>query len=228
MTAEVRAESTTREPRTLAERRDVEELVERSRKPQHRWRRPAAVIVAAGLLGAWAFAAARSLERDASVVRSPLIGNNAPPFELPALGRGPAVSSVAYEGEILIVNFWASWCVPCRAEAPELEAFARRYAAKGINLVGIVYNDENDEASAFRDEFGLTFPQAIDPGGRAAIDYGVYGVPETYVVDRRGKVMAKLIGATDAATLERVVAAVDAGETFSAKNGQYRKQPEGR
>ena len=224
----MKAETPSAEALTVAERRDVEAVIDRTRLPQRPWRRAPAAVFAAAVLAVWGFAAARGLERDAAVVRSPLIGNPAPAFELPALGGGPAVSSGAFEGEVLVVNFWASWCVPCRAEAPELEAFARRHAADGVNLVGVVYNDESDKALAFRDEFGLTFPQAVDPGGRAAIDYGVYGVPETYVIDRRGTVMAKLIGATDAATLERVVAAVEAGEVRTSKSDRYRKQPGGR
>ncbi|MBW3645638.1 MAG: TlpA family protein disulfide reductase, partial [Actinobacteria bacterium] len=78
---------------------------------------------------------------------------------------------------------------------------------------------------AFRDEFGLTFPQAMDPSGRAALDFGVFGIPETYVVDGRGVVMAKLIGAVGPTTLDQVVVQVLQGETFSSKNDQYRTGP---
>jgi len=123
------------------------------------------------------------------------------------------------------VNFWASWCVPCREEAPELQAFASRWSGRGVNLVGVVYNDTADKAAEFRDQYGLTYPQVLDPGGRSAIDYGVFGVPETYVITSDGKVMAKLLGATDAATLDQVVASVESGRTVSRQNDRYRTAP---
>ena len=201
---------------------EVDALLERTRRPR-RWRWVAVALALAVVVG-WAFVAGRSLGRDPRVVESALIGKEAPEFRLPRLDGGE-VDSATYRGEILVVNFWASWCVPCIEEAPELEAFARRWDGRGVNLVGIVYNDEEDKAADFRDRFGLTFPQALDPTGRAAIDFGVFGVPETYVVDAEGTVKARMIGAVDAATLERVVTEVDDGGTVSSRNERYRTQP---
>ena len=183
-----------------------------------------AVGAALALIVGWAFVAGRSLGRDPTLVRSALIGKQASAFRLPALGGGE-IDSAAYGGDVVVVNFWASWCVPCREEAPELEAFAERWSGRGVTLLGVVYNDDAAKAANFRDRFGLTYPQGLDPGGRAAIDFGVFGVPETFVIDRHGTVMAKLLGAVDAATLERVVAAVEDGDTTSISNDRYRTGP---
>jgi len=202
---------------------EVDALLARTRGRRFRWRWVAVAVVVALVVG-WAFVAGRSLGRDPRQVGSVLLGKPAPAFELPTLDGG-RVDSSDWEGEVVVVNFWASWCVPCREEAPELEAFAQQWRDRGVRLVGIVYNDEEAEAAAFRDRYGLTYPQALDPGGRAAIDFGVFGVPETYVIAGDGTVMAKLLGAVDAATLERVVASVNDGRTVSEQNDRYRTQP---
>jgi cytochrome c biogenesis protein CcmG/thiol:disulfide interchange protein DsbE len=165
---------------------------------------------------------------DPSLVRSPLIGKPTPEFSLPDLADesgATLVRSADFEGRLYVVNFWASWCVPCREEAPHLQSFYERWSARGVGMVGIVYNDVPGAAREFREEFGLTYPQALDPDGVTAIDFGVFGVPETFVIDQRGVVMAKLIGALDADTLDRVVNQVLAGETYSAENDDYRTGP---
>lgn len=182
--------------------------------------------VALAVIVSWAFVAARGMGRDPTLVRSALLGKPAPTFRLPLLGGGE-VASADYAGEILVVNFWASWCVPCREEAPELQSFAERWSGRGVNLLGIVFSDTEGEASVFREEFGLSYPQAMDPGGRSLLDFGVFGVPETFVIDRDGTVMAKLIGAVNAATLDRVVASVEAGRSVSSRNDRYRTDPGG-
>ena len=202
---------------------EVDALLARTRDRRFRWRWVAVGVVVALVVG-WAFVAGRSLGRDPRQVRSALLGKPAPAFELPTLDGG-TVDSADWRGEVVVVNFWASWCVPCREEAPELEAFAQRWEDRGVRLVGIVYNDEESEAAAFRDRYRLTYPQALDPGGRAAIDFGVFGVPETYVIAGDGTVMAKLLGAVDAATLERVVASVNDGRTVAEQNDRYRTEP---
>jgi len=202
---------------------EVDALLARTRGRRFRWRWAAVGVVVVLVVG-WAFVAGRSLGRDPRQGRSALLGKPAPAFELPTLDGG-SVDSADWRGEVVVVNFWASWCVPCREEAPELEAFAQRWQDRGVRLVGIVYNDEESDAIAFRDRYGLTYPQALDPGGRTAIDFGVFGVPETYVISADGTVMAKLLGAVDAATLERVVASANDGRTVSEQNDRYRTQP---
>ncbi len=186
-----------------------------------RWLAVSAVIVA--VIGFTIVAWGR-FGTDASVVDSPLIERPAPEFELPGLDGG-TVSSSDYDGRIYVVNFWASWCVPCRTEAPHLEAFFQRWSPQ-VGMVGIVYQDSESDARAFREEFGLTFPQALDADGVAAIDFGVFGIPETYVIDARGVVKAKLIGAVGATTLDDVLAEVVAGDTFIERNDDYRTSPD--
>jgi cytochrome c biogenesis protein CcmG/thiol:disulfide interchange protein DsbE len=203
---------------------EVEEFLTGTRhRSRSRWRWVIATVAVIVIFG-WAFVAGRSLGRDPTLVRSPLIGKPAPAFQLPTLDGGE-IDSAAFRGQVIVVNFWASWCVPCKEEAPELQAFAARWAGRGVNLVGIVYNDDESKAGEFRDRYELTYPQTLDPGGRTAIDYGVFGVPETYVIARDGTVMAKLLGAVDAATLERVVSAVEDGRTVSTGNDRYRTGP---
>ena len=165
---------------------------------------------------------------DTTLVRSPLIGKPAPEFSLPALdGDGENLGSADFTGRPYVVNFWASWCAPCREEAPALESFYRTWSSQGVGMVGIVYSDSPDEARAFREEFGLTYPQVTDPGGVTAIDFGVFGIPETYVVDERGIVMAKIAGAVSAGTLDEVLARVVAGEVYTSENDRYRTSPDG-
>ncbi|MGH9048228.1 MAG: TlpA family protein disulfide reductase [Acidimicrobiia bacterium] len=161
---------------------------------------------------------------DWSLARSPLLGKPAPQWELPLLDGG-TLNSGELAGRPYVVNFWASWCVPCRAEAPHLRAFAESQSEDGIALVGVVWNDDADQARRFREEFGLTFPQVTDPGNRTALNYGVFGVPETYVVDWRGIVMAKLIGAVGPTTLDDVLAQVLSGEEYTSENDDYRTRP---
>ena len=203
---------------------EVDALLARTRghRFRGRWLVMGAVVA---LVVAWAFVAGQSLGRDPQQVRSPLLGKPAPALRLPSLDGG-RVDSAEWEGDVVVVNFWASWCVPCRNEAPELQAFAERWQDRGVRVVGIVYSDEESEAAAFRDRYGLTYPQALDPGGRAAIDFGVFGVPETYVIAGDGIVMAKLLGAVDAATLEGVVASVNDGRTVAEENDRYRTGPD--
>ena len=144
-------------------------------------------------------------------------------LHLPGLDGGQ-VRSADYAGRPYIVNFWASWCVPCREEAPYLQAFAERWAGE-VELVGIVWNDEEDAARAFRDEFGLTYPQATDPEKRASLSFGVRGIPETYIISADGTVMAALLGAVGPRTLDDVVAEVLGGEQVTRSNDRYRSTP---
>jgi cytochrome c biogenesis protein CcmG, thiol:disulfide interchange protein DsbE len=202
---------------------DLDEILGPHRR-RRRWLHWSAIGVALVVIVGWAVVAARGLERDPTVVDSPLIGKPAPTFQLPGLDADE-VASGDYTGRIYVVNFWASWCVPCREEAPRLQRFWQRYGPD-VGLIGIVYQDTDAKARDFRDEFGLTFPQAMDPGGRTALDFGVFGIPETFVVDERGVVKAKLIGAVGPDTLDRVLPEVRSGDTYSSRNDDYRTGPD--
>jgi cytochrome c biogenesis protein CcmG, thiol:disulfide interchange protein DsbE len=188
---------------------------------RRRWVRWSVAGLAVVVILGGGIVAGRGLTRNPTLVDSPLIDKPAPAFRLPGLD-GQDVASGDFAGRLYVVNFWASWCVPCRAEAAHLQSFWERYGPEGVALVGVVYQDDEDAAREFRDEFGLTFPQVMDPGGRTALDFGVFGIPETFVVDEQGVVKAKLIGAVGPDTLDRVLSQVAAGETYTSRNDDYR------
>ena len=93
-----------------------------------------------------------------------------------------------------MVNFWASWCPPCRQEAPLLERTWREYQAQGVVFVGVDIWDTEQDARRFLEALDITYPNGPDPGGAISIDYGLTGIPETYFVDRQGQVVRKWIG----------------------------------
>jgi cytochrome c biogenesis protein CcmG/thiol:disulfide interchange protein DsbE len=143
---------------------------------------------------------------DPRSIPSPLVGRAAAPFTLTAFDGSP-VSLEAWRGKVVVVNFWASWCKPaCYDEAPVLERAWRTYRDRGLVVVGVDMQDTPEAARAFIRQFELSFPNAPDDGGKVAVEYGVYGVPETFFVDRTGTIRAKHVGAvTDVvirATLE--------------------------
>ena len=154
------------------------------------------LVVALGLLASLAI----GFTRDPGVVTSPLVGRPAPSFALTSLD-GATVSLVELRGHPLIVNFWASWCLPCRAEAPLLQRAATDFAGRGVQVLGIVYQDSAENARAFMREYGQTYPGLLDPDGRTALDYGVFGIPETYFIDRAGRIVSKQTGPLDWASL---------------------------
>ncbi|MDX1689852.1 MAG: redoxin domain-containing protein [Acidimicrobiia bacterium] len=155
----------------------------------------AAVGLAVAALVVVGIAFATRFGEDPGTVGSPLLGRPVPAVEVPALeGGGPLVLPDDVEGEIAIVNFWASWCVPCRFEHPVLTEAARRYEDAGVRVVGILYQDEPEAGIRFLDELGRAYPSYVDERSRAAIEFGVFGVPETFFVDRDGTVVAKVNG----------------------------------
>ena len=144
---------------------------------------------------------------DISHIPSALIGRTAPEKDfapVPGLVRDgaqvPGVMHAQFAGAVTIVNVWASWCVPCRDEAPLLMQLAQD---KRIRIVGINYKDEPDNARRFIGLYGNPFAAAgADDDGRASMDWGVYGVPETFLVGRDGRIAFKLIGQITAGNLE--------------------------
>lgn len=123
--------------------------------------------------------------REEPVRSAPLVGQPAPDFEIPLFAGGTLRLS-QLTGQVVVLNFWASWCIPCREEAPLLEWAWRRYREAGVVVVGVNLWDTDRDARAFLQEFGQTFPTGPDASGRSAIAYGVTGIPETFLIDRAG------------------------------------------
>lgn len=111
------------------------------------------------------------------------VGTPAPAFQGLALLDGRTLSSSDLLGRPVVFNFWASWCDPCIAEAPDLEAAYKKYQAQGVQMIGIDYRDTDQDAAAFIKEHGITYPTIRDPNGTLANEFGVTGVPETYFID---------------------------------------------
>lgn len=132
---------------------------------------------------------------------STMIGRTVPEFELPPIeGREKGLSSVDLRGEVSIVNVWASWCVPCRVEMPLLVELAE---AGTVPIHGINYKDKPEAALDFLEELGDPYTRiGADRSGRASLDWGVYGLPETFVIDAEGRIAYKHIGPFDRRSLE--------------------------
>jgi cytochrome c biogenesis protein CcmG, thiol:disulfide interchange protein DsbE len=147
---------------------------------------------------------------DPSRIPSALIGQSAPSTRLPPISglerdgaAVPGLDSAAFAGEVTVLNVWASWCVPCHDEAPLLMKLA---ADRRIRVAGINYKDQPDNARRFLGRHGNPFvATGVDGNGRAAIEWGVYGVPETFVVGRDGRIVYKLIGPITPSNLEKAL-----------------------
>ncbi|MEK7701786.1 MAG: TlpA disulfide reductase family protein [candidate division NC10 bacterium] len=132
-------------------------------------------------------------------IPSPLLGRPATAFALTTF-EGAPLALEAQRGKIVVVNFWASWCYPaCYEEAPVLERNWRAYRDRGVVVIGVNIQDKVEAAQKFIRDFNLTFPNVRDTTGKVSVEYGVYGVPETFFIDRRGRIRGKHVGAvTDA------------------------------
>ena len=139
--------------------------------------------------------------------RYPLVGRSAPDFELTGLD-GSTVRLADYRGRPVIVNFWASWCIPCREEFPLFAAARRQHAADGLEILGVVYRDRADGARRFMADHGATWPAALDPDGAVAAAYGVGAVPVSLYIDGGGIVRSVSYGAPPSGRMEALLATI--------------------
>jgi len=173
-----------------------------------RGRRILVLIPLAVFLALAALFLVRLFSGDPGRIPSALIGHPAPAVDLPPVaglerdGKAiPGLSAAEFRGNVTLLNVWASWCIPCHDEAPFLLELA---GDTRIRLVGINYKDQPDNARRFLNRYGNPFiASGADQNGRAAIEWGVYGVPETFLIGRDGRIAYKLVGPISAANFER-------------------------
>jgi len=143
------------------------------------------------------------LTRDPNEIPSPLPGKPAPDFTLVSMNGGQdTVSLAALRGKVVVLNFWASWCTECRLEHADLSMAANLYRGRGVEFYGVLYNDQAANGLRWVEELGgQSYTSLVDPGSRTAVDYGLYGVPETFIIDQQGRVVRKKIGPTSVSEL---------------------------
>ena len=145
---------------------------------------------------------ARGLFVNVQKVPSALVGKMASDFEIPSIEEnGGKISLAQFKGRPVIVNFWASWCTSCREEAELLETFWKIWKDKGVQVIGIAVQDTPEAAREFARKAGKTFVLGLDESGKTGLDYGVYGVPETFFIDASGVIRYKEAGPLSRETL---------------------------
>lgn len=125
----------------------------------------------------------------------------APLFRLPSLEGGGTIDLADFRGHVTVLNFWGSWCAPCRLEAPGLQRTWKVYRSRGVRFLGVDERDNDAAGRAFVQEFGLTYPSAADPSGSLADDYGLFGMPTTFIVDAQATIRYRFVGYVDEGAL---------------------------
>ena len=155
-----------------------------------RWAAAAGVVVLAVVLG-W-----RVTHQQKSVLKQVSKGKvvAAPNFDLPRLDAKGKLSLASLRGKAVVLNFWQSSCPPCKQEMPRLEAGAKRWAGKDVEIVGVDMLDAKFAGLAFRKRYGATYPMVLDKLGDTQVPYGVIGTPETFFIDRSGRIVKRVVG----------------------------------
>jgi cytochrome c biogenesis protein CcmG, thiol:disulfide interchange protein DsbE len=188
----------------------------RDQRPNIRGRRLAAALLLAGvviiaLTIGWGAARGGSSRGVLGTAERPAVAvaihEPAPAFELPVLGhKGSTISLSSLKGQVIVLNFWASWCLPCRDEAPRLRsAWEGSRGHQGVLFLGVNEMDDEAGAQAFQREFQMTYPSVFDPAASLADDYGFFGLPVTYVIDAQGVMRYRFAGSvTESALVDAV------------------------
>jgi cytochrome c biogenesis protein CcmG, thiol:disulfide interchange protein DsbE len=157
----------------------------------------AIACVVIGVTGAIAYGATRYLRKELFPVE---LGTRAPDFKAYTLDSVPRQKTLAdYRGKVLMINVWATWCLPCRVEMPSIEALNKEYAPKGLKIVAVSIDDPGTDSTirAFVKQYGLTFEVLHDPQGKISEAYDITGYPETFIVGKDGVIRRKLMSATN-------------------------------
>ena len=137
------------------------------------------------------------------------IGQPVPPLRLPLVGGGEQ-DLEAYRGRVVLLNFWATWCEPCKAEMPAFERAQQRYRDRGLTVLGVNFQERDDEIAAFMQQVGVTFPSVVDRTGEVTRNWRATGLPTTFLIDRQGIIRDVRVGAfTDAMLEERLTKLLD-------------------
>lgn len=154
------------------------------------------VVAAVGL----AIAAKGQAGQPTGLNEGKVVGKPAPDFALTTF-NGEEVKLSQFRGQVVMVNFWASWCPPCRAEAPDLESVWQEYKDRGVVFLGVDIQDTESEARAFLEQFNITYPNGPDTKGRIMVDYGVTNIPTSVFVSKKGAIARRWVGAIGRAKL---------------------------
>jgi cytochrome c biogenesis protein CcmG, thiol:disulfide interchange protein DsbE len=170
---------------------------------RNRWIPALAVVAAVGLLATlFGF----GLRRDPSVLQPAMNGQAAPAFQLRTLDGRNDYALQKLRGQVVVLNFWASWCADCRVEHSTLQQAFDRYRDQKVVFLGVSFEDQDSAARTFASEMGVGWPLLRDPGSATAIDYGVSGVPETFVIGPDGHIVGKTSGPVAYSTLSSQIA----------------------
>jgi cytochrome c biogenesis protein CcmG/thiol:disulfide interchange protein DsbE len=182
--------------------------------PGSRTRIWAALGVTAGVLAVGVLFGFGLTHRDA-LATPPLAQRPAPEFTLPGLGGRPQdeVRLADLRGHVVVVNFWASWCTECRTEQAALNRLWQRFRDAGVVVVGVNFEDATDDARQYVASSGTSYPVVVDTDSRTALAYGLRGVPETYVIDPRGRLVDRVIGPVTYARLASRISELLATDT---------------
>ena len=157
-----------------------------------------AVALVAGLLALLIWKVAQGSQNEAK------IGKPAPDFTLGRLDRAGSLQLSSLRGKVVVLNFWASWCQPCKLEAPDLAASAKKWSGRVV-VLGVDVNDPSGDARGFMRKYGITYPIVHDNKNVTSPKYGLTGLPETFFLDRRGRIVSHVISGIKAADLQRGV-----------------------